>query len=99
MITIAEVIEQCAQTVEGFDGCDPKYIAARIRALAAQYEGCIVAEGHAVASMWQYIGPDPLPFHSLPTARSFEEMNPLNPEYPDSWKATVPLYRARETQR
>lgn len=44
MITIAEVIEQCAQVCEGYDTCHPKYIAEAIRALAAQYEGCIVAD-------------------------------------------------------
>ncbi|CAB4143051.1 hypothetical protein UFOVP435_52 [uncultured Caudovirales phage] len=43
-ITIAEVIEQCAELCDGYDTCDPKHIAKAIRALAAQYEGCIVAE-------------------------------------------------------
>ncbi len=45
MITLAEVIEQCALEAEAFE---PRYddnrIAEAIRALAAQYEGCIVAE-------------------------------------------------------
>jgi hypothetical protein len=60
MITIAEVIEQCALEVEPSEDHqnNPKYyiggeetmellaaLAADIRALAAQYEGCIVADG------------------------------------------------------
>jgi hypothetical protein len=65
MITIAEVIEQCAalceSTYEGaFEGTRPCFdtpteCAAAIRALAAQYEGCIVAEGEPVlfAVPWQ----------------------------------------------
>jgi hypothetical protein len=43
MIPISEVIEACAQMAETFDVCDPKHIAEAIRALAAKYEGCIVA--------------------------------------------------------
>jgi hypothetical protein len=67
-ITIAEVIEQCAQACEGFDACDPSYIAIHIRALAEQYEGCIVADGEVeryksvahshgtdLATRWEYI--------------------------------------------
>jgi hypothetical protein len=53
MITIAEVIEQCAQEAERCDGSMhgvldrfmAVLIAGKIRALAEQYEGCIVAEG------------------------------------------------------
>ena len=51
MITIAEVIEQCRRIVKaecvGFANDDEQLdrIADDIRALAAQYEGCIVAEG------------------------------------------------------
>ena len=41
MITIEQVIEQCAQLAEVWDSDAP--IAKYIRALAAQYEGCIVA--------------------------------------------------------
>lgn len=62
MITIAEVIEQCAQAVYNLDmqlkaECvEPVYYADTfmdaIRALAAQYEGCIVAEGEADHLMW-----------------------------------------------
>jgi hypothetical protein len=48
MIPISEVIEACAQMVEGFDACDPKHIAEAIRALAAKYEGCVVAEATPV---------------------------------------------------
>jgi hypothetical protein len=53
VITIAEVIEQCAKACEVGVNAD-KYpsltdCAAAIRALAAQYEGCIVAEAKAVA--------------------------------------------------
>ena len=49
MIPISEVLEEAAQTVEGFDACDPKHIAEAIRALIPKYEGCIVAEGPAIA--------------------------------------------------
>jgi len=49
MITIAEVIEQCALEAEAFE---PRYddnrIAEAIRALAAQYEGFRVIEPDAV---------------------------------------------------
>jgi hypothetical protein len=45
MITISEVIEACAQECESFPD------AAAIRALAAQYEGCIVAESAPEAWM------------------------------------------------
>ena len=56
MITIAEVIEQCALAAERNDGGrygtddmerirHNKKAGERVRALAAQYEGCIVAEG------------------------------------------------------
>jgi hypothetical protein len=53
VITIAEVIEQCAKVCEVGVNAD-KYpsltdCAAAIRALAAQYEGCIVAEGSLAA--------------------------------------------------
>jgi hypothetical protein len=53
-ITIAEVIEQCARIVDqNADACETKSHAqivlqsnaTAIRALAEQYEGCIVAEG------------------------------------------------------
>jgi len=52
-ISIAEVIEEAAQLAEGWDSGAP--IAKDIRALAAQYEGCIVAEGKPVlfAVPWQ----------------------------------------------
>jgi hypothetical protein len=50
VITISEVIEQCALEAEAFE---PRYddnrIAEAIRALAAQYAGCIVAEGSPAA--------------------------------------------------
>jgi hypothetical protein len=51
MITVAEVIEQCAQIIDQQD-VDPSFkhrMASHIRALAAQYEGCIVAELPAAA--------------------------------------------------
>ncbi len=41
-ISITEVIEEAAQLAEGWDSGAP--IAKDIRALAAQYEGCIVAD-------------------------------------------------------
>ena len=52
MITVAEVIEQCAQIIDQQD-VDPSFkhrMSSHIRALAAQYEGCIVAEGNQ--SFW-----------------------------------------------
>jgi len=54
MITISEVIEEAAREIEGL--CDPldsetARCAAAIRALAAQYEGCIVAEGEPYCYM------------------------------------------------
>jgi hypothetical protein len=63
MITIAEVIEQCAhfadaQRIDAIRNRDfaeatlCKEIANDIRDLAAKYEGCIVAEGEASAHRW-----------------------------------------------
>ena len=43
MQTVADVIEMCARVAEGWDSGAP--IAKDIRALADQYENCIVAEG------------------------------------------------------
>jgi hypothetical protein len=62
MITIAEVIEQCAhfadaQRIDAIRNRDfaeatlCKEIANDIRALAAKYEGCIVAEGEPYCYM------------------------------------------------
>jgi hypothetical protein len=87
MIPISEVLEEAAQTVEGFDACDPKHIAAAIRALIPKYEGCIVAEGPAIA--W-----------GVRNSR-ITERNPLmqsfiykpQSQYPE---LLVPLYRAKE---
>ena len=49
-ITIKEVIEQCAREADafndGFSTGDAQHISEAIRALAEQYEGCIVAEGN-----------------------------------------------------
>jgi len=51
MITISEVIEACAQAAEsttirqGMSIDEAKEFGEAIRALAAQYEGCIVADG------------------------------------------------------
>jgi hypothetical protein len=45
-IPISEVIEMCAQLAEGWDSGAP--IAKDIRALAAKYGGCIVAETPAL---------------------------------------------------
>ena len=57
MITIAEVIEQCALRggATAMGGAGWVEVAETIRALAAQYEGCIVAEGKPVlfAVPWQ----------------------------------------------
>jgi hypothetical protein len=61
MITIAEVIEQCAKACEehpdGLNMLGGNFVACAtaIRALKAQYEGCIVAEGKPVlfAVPWQ----------------------------------------------
>ena len=88
-ITIAEVIEQCAQMVDTFDTCDPKYISAAVRTMAAQYEGCIVAEGEAIA--WG------VP-NSRPTERSVLMQSFIykpQSQYPE---LLLPLYRAREPQ-
>lgn len=69
MITIREVIEQCAQIVDrNADACEPKSHAqivlqsnaTAIRALAAQYEGCIVAERPARMSIPTLHGDLPL---------------------------------------
>jgi hypothetical protein len=46
MIHISEVLEEAAQMAEGWDSGAP--IAKDIRALAAKYENCIVAEGEPV---------------------------------------------------
>jgi hypothetical protein len=69
VITITEVIEQCAKMVEPTDAHRNNpydYISGReavevlellannIRALAAQYEGCIVADGEPVAEVKRY---------------------------------------------
>jgi len=56
MITIEEVIEQCAEEFisDYRAGCDCDNCQAeaeRIRALAAQYEGCIVADGEPYCYM------------------------------------------------
>ena len=57
MITLAEVIEQCAKECEEIDANPHVALhhavvcAAAIRALAAKYEGCIVAEGERVMVM------------------------------------------------
>ncbi len=46
MITIEQVIEQCARECDQADkSTHPADLADAIRALAAQYERCIVAEG------------------------------------------------------
>jgi hypothetical protein len=53
VITLAEVIEQCAREAEAFE---PRYddnrIAEAIRALIPKYEGCIVAQG--APEVWRY---------------------------------------------
>ena len=77
-ISIAEVIEQCAQLAEGWDSGAP--IAKDIRALAAQYEGCIVAEGEAVGV---YTGKD--------YEYGYDIIN-MHDEVPTK----TPLYRAKE---
>jgi len=52
MIPISEVLEEAAREADAFDdrfgGDDARHIARAIRALAAKYEGCIVAEGSPV---------------------------------------------------
>ncbi len=86
MITLSEVIEQCAQECESFPD------AAAIRALAAQYEGCIVAEGEAVA--WQYRD-DPW-YDGNKWHESFSLTRDVRLA---RWKGIgdeVPLYRAKE---
>jgi hypothetical protein len=48
MITIAEVIEQCALEVDHILKPGGGTHGDAIRTLAAQYEGCIVADGESV---------------------------------------------------
>jgi len=94
MITIAEVIETCAKlcesTYEGaFEGTRPCFdtpteCAAAIRALAAQYEGCIVAEGEPTVLMFK----DEDGRDTIMAADS-------HPYFVDVVQAT-PLYRAKE---
>jgi 3'-phosphoadenosine 5'-phosphosulfate (PAPS) 3'-phosphatase len=83
-ISIAEVIEEAAQLAEGWDSGAP--IAKDIRALAAQYEGCIVAEGEADAYRWV----DHSGFCGSPLTR-YADVAPGHLE-----TAAVPLYRAKE---
>jgi len=92
MITIAEVIEQCAKECEEIDA-NPRVAlhhavvcAAAIRALAAQYEGCIVAEGEADAYRWV----DHSGFCGSPLTR-YADVAPGHLE-----TAAVPLYCAKE---
>jgi hypothetical protein len=76
MITISEVIEQCARECESFPD------AAAIRALAAQYEGCIVAEGESLGDASLFRG------HLVNCDIDADKL-PLNGK-------SVPLYRAKE---
>jgi magnesium-transporting ATPase (P-type) len=83
MITISEVIEEVAREIEGlYDPLDSETArcAAAIRALAAQYDGCIVAEGEAVGV---YTGKD----HEY----GYNIIN-MHDEVPTK----TPLYRAKE---
>ena len=87
IITIEQVIEQCARECDQADkSTHPADLADAIRALAAQYEGCIVAEGSAAIMLFQdedgvnqIIGADSHP--------SIVEM-----------LEAKPLYRAREAK-
>ena len=107
MITISEVIEQCALEVEpsedhrnnpnDYIGGEETMellatLAAAIRALAAQYEGCIVAEREAVA--WQYRDD---PWYD---GNKWHELFSLTKDVCLArWKGIgdeVPLYRAKE---
>lgn len=86
MITIAEVIEQCAQIVDQQD-VDPSFkhrMAAHIRALAKQYEGCIEQAG------WVDEFGNVFPLSTWNGKRHWLD------DHKQAWK---PLYRARETQR
>lgn len=97
MITIAEVIEQYAREAERCDGSMhgvldrfmAVLIAGKIRALAAQYEGCIVAGGAPVT----YLTETELAALKRDGRRAFV----LYTE-PVSNGLDVPLYRAREAK-
>jgi hypothetical protein len=79
MIKVSEVIEACAQIAEGWDSGGP--IAKDIRAFAAKYDGCIVAEGEPSAV---YKG------------RDYEYRVPLVDLPRGDVEYMTPLYRARE---
>ena len=85
MITIEQVIEQCAQAYEAEAhtwkawpqaGAAGRQGATAIRALAAQYEGCIVAEGRP--HLW------------------IDHVAGTHHPFPN--KGWTPLYRAREAK-
>ncbi len=84
MITISEVIEQCAQIIDQQD-VDPSFkhrMSSHIRALAAQYAGCIVAEGESLGDASLFRG------HLVNCDIDADKL-PLNGK-------SVPLYRAKE---
>jgi len=88
MIPISEVIEACAQEVDHILKPGGGTYGDAIRARAAKYEWCIVAEGPA-AWMREGWGPDCGPYIELYTA---DEMGLRDTT---GW---TPLYRAKETK-
>ena len=100
MIPISEVLEEAAQTVEGFDACDPKHIAAAIRALAAKYEGCIVAEGKPEVWCYQLLAEDQV-VNELFTSINWDvRLKPFGRSGVDHGGVATktPLYRAKEAK-
>jgi hypothetical protein len=71
MIKVSEVIEACARVCDSVDNhANPMTAsdcAAAIRALAAKYEGCIVAEGAEIVDEW-WIAPN----KAVPLYRAME---------------------------
>jgi hypothetical protein len=62
MISISEVLEEAAQIIDQQD-VDPAFkhrMSSHIRALAAKYEGCIVAEGLKAGALTRATGLVPL---------------------------------------
>lgn len=90
MIKVSEVIEACAQIVEDkvrmVDGAEA---AEAIRALAAKYEGCIVAEGKPGA--YTILDKLTLPKETEISLSEDGYVPQLIPRY-----EVTPLYRAKE---
>lgn len=111
MITIEEVIEQCAQECEGEavdwlatgESVDEAYntallhAARAIRALKQQYEGCIVAEGDPAAHQVSHYDRTLRLCAQDDVAEKAADGFRRGTDFPESITVT-PLYRARETK-